>query len=100
MTVGTDSRPGTWAGEEPAWGRDGTRPEDHDQGKPGDHDQGTPGGSCEVKPEKRGHVWSTVFALGIASAAFLTAWGLHGNSSSTYRIDSHWGAFTGLFILA
>ena len=33
-------------------------------------------------------------------AAFLAAWGLHGNTSSTYRIDSNWGAFTGLFILA
>ena len=45
-------------------------------------------------------MWYTVLALGIAVPAFLAAWGLHGNSSSTYRIDSHWGAFTGLFILA
>ena len=28
------------------------------------------------------------------------AWRLHGNTSSTYRIDSQWGAFSGLFILA
>ena len=31
---------------------------------------------------------------------FTVTWVVHGNASSTYRIDSHWGAFTGLFILA
>ena len=52
------------------------------------------------QPGKHQQLWYTVLALGIAAAAFLEAWWLHGNTSSTYRIDSQWGAFTGLFILA
>jgi hypothetical protein len=28
------------------------------------------------------------------------AWALHGNASSSYHVDSQWGALTGLFILA
>ncbi len=58
------------------------------------------GGRGGAKPGKHEQVWYTVLALGIAAAAFLVAWGLHGNRSSTYRMDSQWGAFTGLFILA
>jgi len=42
----------------------------------------------------------TVLGLGLAASAYFAAWGLHGNSSSTYRIDSQWSALTGLFILA
>jgi hypothetical protein len=84
MTVDTASRPGTRADEKPSGDRGGTRPGGHDGKKPGKRDQ----------------LWYTVLAVGIAVAAFLAAWGLHGNTSSTYRIDSNWGAFTGLFILA
>ena len=39
-------------------------------------------------------------ALGLGASAYLVAWGVHGNSSSTYRIDNQWGALAGLFILA
>ena len=46
------------------------------------------------------HSLYTVLALGIAVAAYLVAWALHGNTSSSYHIDSQWGALTGLFILA
>jgi len=53
-----------------------------------------------AKPGKHPQVWYTVLALGIAAAAFAAAWRLHGNTASTYRIGSQWGAFTGLFILA
>ena len=42
----------------------------------------------------------TVLGLGIAVAYFFIAWRLHGSTASTYRIDSQWSAFTGLFILA
>ena len=59
-----------------------------------------PAGDCGGKAGEHEQLWCTVLALGIAAAAFAGAWGLHGNTSSTYRIDSHWGAFTGLFILA
>jgi hypothetical protein len=45
-------------------------------------------------------VWYTILGLAILTAAFFVAWVLHGNKSSTYRIDSQWSAFTGLFILA
>jgi hypothetical protein len=76
MAVLTAGRTGTPAAEVPAGDYGGT--------KPGKHQQ----------------LWYTVLALGIAAAAFAGAWRLHGNTSSTYRIDSHWGAFTGLFILA
>ena len=76
MAVLTADRTGTPAVEAPA----------------GDH-----GGT---KPGRYQQLWYTVLALGIAAAAFLGAWRLHGNTSSTYRIDSQWGAFTGLFILA
>jgi hypothetical protein len=51
-------------------------------------------------PGKQEQVRSTVVALGIAVALFFAAWRLHGNTSSAYRIDSQWGAFAGLFILA
>ena len=92
MAVLTE-RPGTRAPEEPAWDRGGA--------KPGQARGGT-------KLQKR---WAstlrkyeqlsyTVLAFGIAAASFLTAWRLHGNTSSTYRISSQWGAYTGLFILA
>jgi hypothetical protein len=76
MAVLTAERTGTPAAEAPA--------RDHGGTKPGKHQQ----------------LWYTVLALGIAAASFAGAWRLHGNASSTYRIDSHWGAFTGLFILA
>ena len=54
----------------------------------------------DTKPGKHQQLWYTVLALGIAAAAFAAAWRLHGNTASTYRIGSQWGAFTGLFILA
>lgn len=50
--------------------------------------------------ENRQEKLSYTVGLGIAVACFLTAWGLHGNGASTYRIGSQWSAFTGLFILA
>jgi hypothetical protein len=53
-----------------------------------------------MKPGEHGQLWYAVLAFGIAVAAFLAAWGLHGNTSSTYRVDGQWSAFTGLFILA
>jgi hypothetical protein len=46
------------------------------------------------------YFWYTVLGLGLAASAYFAAWGLHGNSSSTYRIDNQWSALTGLFILA
>jgi hypothetical protein len=46
------------------------------------------------------HFWYTVLGLGLAVSAYFAAWGLHGNSSSTYRIGNQWSALTGLFILA
>jgi len=76
MAVLTAGRTGTPAVETPARDQGGTRPGKYQQ------------------------VWYTVLALGIASAAFAGAWRLHGNTASTYRIGSQWGAFTGLFILA
>jgi hypothetical protein len=45
-------------------------------------------------------LWYTALGLGIPTASFLIAWGLHGSTASTYRIDSQWSALTGLFILA
>src|SRR5215468_5787864 len=51
-------------------------------------------------PGKHEQLRSTVVALGIAAVSFVVAWWLHGNTSSAYRIDSQWGAFAGLFILA
>jgi hypothetical protein len=62
--------------------------------------EGPDGHRCGTKPREFHPLRDTVIALGIAAAAFLVAWGLHGNTSSTYRIDSQWGAFAGLFILA
>jgi len=56
--------------------------------------------SLPPTPGKQEHLRSTVVALGIAVALFFAAWRLHGNTSSAYRIDSQWGAFAGLFILA
>jgi hypothetical protein len=53
-----------------------------------------------MRPGQREQVWYTALALGVAVAAFLAAWGLHGNAASSYRIDNQWSAFTGLFILA
>ena len=51
-------------------------------------------------PGEHEQVRYTVLGLGIAVASFFTAWRLHGSTASTYRIDSQWSAFTGLFILA
>jgi hypothetical protein len=51
-------------------------------------------------PGKHEQLRSTVVALGFAMLCFLTAWQMHGNSSSAYRIGSQWGTFAGLFILA
>jgi hypothetical protein len=48
----------------------------------------------------REQLWYTALGLGIPTASFLVAWGLHGSTASTYRIDSQWSALTGLFILA
>jgi hypothetical protein len=76
MAVLTATRTGTPAAEAPA--------KDYAGAEPGKHQQ----------------LWYTVLALGIAAAAFAGAWLLHGNTSSTYRIDGQWGALTGLFILA
>jgi len=76
MAVLTAGRTGTPAVEAPARDHGGTRPGKYQQ------------------------VWYTVLALGIAVAGFAGAWRLHGNTASTYRIGSQWGAFTGLFILA
>jgi len=60
-----------------------------------------PAGEYDVmKPGGHGQLWYAVLGFGIAVAAFLAAWGLHGNTSSTYRVDGQWSAFTGLFILA
>ena len=53
-----------------------------------------------MKPGEHGQLWYAVLAFGIAAAGFLAAWGLHGNTASTYRVDGQWSAFTGLFILA
>jgi len=53
-----------------------------------------------MKPGEHGQLWYAVLAFGIAVAAFLAAWGLHGNTASTYRVDGQWSAFTGLFVLA
>ena len=76
MTVLTADRTGTPAVEAPSGDRSGMRPGKHQQ------------------------LWYTILALGIAAVAFLAAWGLHGNTPSSYRIDNQWSAFTGLFILA
>jgi hypothetical protein len=70
-------------------------------GRTGAPEAGAPARDCGcAMPGKYQQVWYTVLALGIAVAAFAGAWRLHGNTSSTYRIDGQWGAFTGLFILA
>lgn len=53
-----------------------------------------------MKPGRHEQFWYTVLGLGLAASAYSAAWGLHGNSSSTYRIDNQWSALTGLFILA
>jgi hypothetical protein len=42
----------------------------------------------------------TALGVAVALAAFLVALGIHGNGPSTYRIDSQWSAFAGLFIMA
>ncbi len=57
---------------------------------------------CDDRSREREHeqLWYTVLGLGIPAASFLAAWRLHGSTASTYRIDSQWSAFTGLFILA
>ena len=84
MAVLTADPIGTPAVEAPAGDRGGTEPREHHPWEPGKY-----------------HTLAyTALGLGIAAAAFLLAWGLHGNTSSTYRIDNQWGAFTGLFILA
>jgi hypothetical protein len=53
-----------------------------------------------MKIEAHKLFWCTVLGLGLAASAYVAAWGLHGNSASTYRIDNQWGALAGLFILA
>jgi hypothetical protein len=53
-----------------------------------------------TKPKEHQQFWYPVLGLGLAASAYFAAWGLHGNSSSTYRIDNQWGALAGLFILA
>jgi hypothetical protein len=53
-----------------------------------------------TKPKEHQHFWYTVIGLALGASAYFAAWGLHGNSSSTYRIDNQWSALTGLFILA
>jgi hypothetical protein len=53
-----------------------------------------------LKPGGRQQFWYTALGLGLAVGAFFAAWRLHGNASSTYRIDNQWSALTGLFILA
>lgn len=53
-----------------------------------------------MKPGEHEQLWYTTLALGIAAVSFLAAWGLHGNTPSTYRVGNQWSAFTGLFILA
>ena len=53
-----------------------------------------------MKLGKHQQLGYTVLALVIAAVAFGAAWWLHGNTSSTYRITSQWGGFTGPFILA
>jgi hypothetical protein len=58
---------------------------------------GEPG---SIRLGRRHQFWYTVLGVGLATAAFLAAWGLHGSRSSTYRIDNQWSALTGLFILA
>ena len=67
----------------------GTRPT---KVRVGEHDRKKLGGHHQF--------WYTVLGLGLAASAYVVAWGLHGNSSSTYRIDNQWSALTGLFILA
>jgi hypothetical protein len=84
MAVLTE-QPGTRAAEEPAGDRGGTQ-----LGKD----------RWVTKLRRHKQLSYTILALGIAAASFLAAWRLHGNTSSTYRINSQWGAFTGLFILA
>ena len=60
-----------------------------------------PGRDCDgMNLGKHQQLGYTVLALVIAAVAFGAAWWLHGNTSSTYRITSQWGGFTGLFILA
>ena len=58
------------------------------------------GQSDSVMPGTGQQFGYTVLGVGLAAAAFLIAWRLHGNRSSTYRIDNQWSALTGLFILA
>jgi hypothetical protein len=53
-----------------------------------------------IKVKEHQQFWYTVLGLGLGASAYFAAWGLHGNSSSTYRIDNQWNALTGLFILA
>jgi hypothetical protein len=53
-----------------------------------------------TKPGRHEQLWYTVLGLAIPAASFFTAWGLHGSTVSTYRIDNQWSALTGLFILA
>src|SRR5580693_8085649 len=76
MAVQTAPRASTPAAKVPASTRGGAGPRGHEQ------------------------LWYTILGLAIPAASFLVAWGLHGSTASTYRIDSQWSAFTGLFILA
>ena len=59
-----------------------------------------PAGELDCTKPREHHFWYTVLGLGLAASAYFAAWSLHGNSSSTYRIDNQWGALAGLFILA
>ena len=49
---------------------------------------------------RRRQLLSYTVGFGFAVVCFFFAWVLHGSSASTYRIDSEWSAFAGLFILA
>jgi hypothetical protein len=86
-------QPGTRAPDEPIRDRGGTKPE---KARGGARLQNR----WASRLRKHEQLSYTILAFGIAAASFLAAWRLHGNTSSTYRISSQWGAFTGLFILA
>jgi hypothetical protein len=65
MTVLTGDQTGTPAVEGPSGDGGGKRPGGHEQ------------------------LWYTTLALGIAAVTFFAAWGLHGNTPSTYRVGLH-----------
>ena len=90
MDVLTAGQAGTSALEAPARDHDGTNSASPAAATP----------PLPPMPGKAEQLRSTGIALGIAAVFFAAAWWLHGNTSSAYRIDSQWGAFAGLFILA